>query len=194
MTDYYQEHSWEYFERTIDIDPTAFLEPIAGRLPHGATVLDVGCGSGRDLIWMKGRGFRPTGFERSRGLVAMAQEASGCEVIEGDFETYDFSRHSVDAVLLITSLVHLPHDRLVGVLHNIARALTPGGWMLISLKEGSGISTDSRGRTFYLWQAPDLERQVRHLGFKVVESSSKRSALDTGEAIINVLLQYRMHE
>jgi len=91
MSDYYQKNYNAYHEKTFSIDPTSFLAPLAQRLPAEAFVLDVGCGSGRDLLWMKKRGFDVIGFERSPGLAELARDNVGCEVIQGDFETYDFS-------------------------------------------------------------------------------------------------------
>ena len=91
MSDYYQENYKAYHEKTFSIDPSSFLTPLAQRLPAEAFVLDVGCGSGRDLLWMKKHGFEVIGFERSPGLAELAREITGCEIIEGDYETYDFS-------------------------------------------------------------------------------------------------------
>jgi len=39
----------------------------------------VGCGSGRDLLWMKKQDFDVIGFERSPGLAELARENAGCE-------------------------------------------------------------------------------------------------------------------
>ena len=55
------------------------------------------CGSGRDLLLMKKRGFDVIGFDRSPALAELARGNAACEVIEGDFETYDFSSMRVDA-------------------------------------------------------------------------------------------------
>ena len=85
MNDYYQHNYKAYHEKTFHIDPSSFLEPLAGRLPPDAFILDVGCGSGRDLLWMKKQG-----FERSPGLAELARENAGCEVIKADFETLPF--------------------------------------------------------------------------------------------------------
>lgn len=189
MTDYYQNNYRDYFDSTIGVDPSAFLEPLAGRLKEGATVLDVGCGSGRDLAWMKDRGFQPLGFEGSSNLARLARETSGCEVIEGDFEIFDFSRFSVDAILLVTALVHVPHDRLAATLTNITHALKPGGWLLISLKEGTGCRRDEKGRIFYCWQAGKLKTLLSVAGFDVIKSGTMLSALQTGDPIINLLAQ-----
>ena len=88
---YYNENHKEYFDRTFSLDPSSFLAPLAERLSSGAMVLDVGCGSGRDLLWFKNKGFEVIGFEKSSGLAELAMEHSGVEVIEGDFDTYDFN-------------------------------------------------------------------------------------------------------
>jgi len=74
MPDFYQENYKSYHEKTFLIDPSSFLEPLARRLPPEAFILDVGCGSGRDLVWMKKRGFEVIGFERSPGLAELARE------------------------------------------------------------------------------------------------------------------------
>jgi SAM-dependent methyltransferase len=91
MPDFYQKNYKVYHEKTFSIDPSSFLEPLARRLPAEAFILDVGCGGGRDLLWMKKRGFDVIGFERSPGLAELARDNVGYEVIEGDFETYDFN-------------------------------------------------------------------------------------------------------
>ena len=110
--DYYHRHYRAYFRRTVDVDPASFLQPLADRLAPGARILDVGCGSGRDLQWLRQRGFQPTGLERSPGLARLAQTHSGCPVLVEDFDQFDFSTASYDAILLIGSLVHVPHNLL----------------------------------------------------------------------------------
>ena len=85
--------------------------------------MDVGCGSGRDLLWFRERGYSVVGFEKSKGLVQLARKNTGCEVIEGDFETYDFSWLSMDAILLVGALVHLSYEKFKPVFENISTCL-----------------------------------------------------------------------
>jgi SAM-dependent methyltransferase len=152
MSNYYQKNYKAYHEKTFSIDPTSFLAPLAQRLPAEAFVLDVGCGSGRDLLWMKKRGFDVIGFERSYGLAELARDNVGCEVIQGDFETYDFSSIFVDAIMLVGALVHVPHERFSEVFKNITASISRRGNVLITLKEGQGDRTDADKRIFYLWE------------------------------------------
>jgi SAM-dependent methyltransferase len=188
MDDYYEKNCAAYFARTAPIDPTPFLKPFADRLPAGATILDVGCGSGRDLLWLKDRGFAVTGFERSPGLAALARRHAGCRVIEGDFAEFDFASLALDAVLLCGCLVHFPPGQLPAVLENILKALKRPGWVFLSLKAGRGQKTDQWGRTFYFWQADDLARLLENRGLKILDFSRSVSATGTGEPWLGYVL------
>ena len=189
MPDYYQKNYKAYYEKTFSIDPTSFLKPLAQRLPAEAFILDVGCGSGRDLRWMKKRGFDVIGFERSPGLAELARDNAGCEVIEGDFETYDFSSILVDGLMLVGALVHIPHERFSKVFENITSAIPENGSVLITLKEGSGDRTDSYGRTFYLWDDPKAREVFDPLGFKVCDFSTSVSKTGSGDVWFSYVLE-----
>ena len=188
MSDFYHENYNAYHEKTFSIDPTSFLAPLARRLPAGAKVLDVGCGSGRDLLWMKNKGFDVIGFERSSGLAEIAWGNAECEIIEGDFETYDFSQMKVDAVIFVGALVHLTKERFSNVFENITFSLTDHGHALITLKEGLGEKTDSEGRTFYLWQDEEARDVFDNLGFKVSDFSKSVSKTGSGEVWMSYVL------
>ena len=177
-----------YHEKTFSIDPSSFLEPLARRLPAEAFILDVGCGSGRDLLWMKNKGFEVIGFERSPELAELARENAGCEVIEGDFETYDFSSILVDGVMLIGALVHTPYERFAEVFKNITAALPKHGNVLITLKEGSGSRTDSDNRTFYLWQDQKAREIFDTFGFEVRDFSKAVSKTGSNDVWMSYVL------
>jgi SAM-dependent methyltransferase len=188
MSDYYQKNYKSYHEKTISIDPSSFLAPLAQRLPPEAFVLDVGCGSGRDLLWMKKRGFDVIGFERSPGLAELARGNAGCEVIEGDFETYDFSSIFVDGVILVGALVHIPHEKFPKIFVNITSAISKNGSVLITLKQGAGDRADADGRIFYLWQDPKARELFDDLGFNVCNFSTSISKTGSGDVWLSYVL------
>ena len=188
MSDYYQKNYKGYHEKTFSIDPTSFLAPLAQRLSPEAFVLDVGCGSGRDLLWMKKQGFDVIGFERSPGLAELARDNAGCEVIEGDFETYDFSSIFVDGVVLVGALVHVPHERFSEVFKNITASISRRGNVLITLKEGQGDRIDADNRTFYLWEDPKAREMFDALGFKMCDFSSSVSKTGSGDVWLSYVL------
>ena len=188
MSDFYQKNYKAYHEKTFSIDPSSFLEPLARRMPAEAFILDVGCGSGRDLLWMKKQGFDVIGFERSPELAELARENAGCEVIEGDFETYDFSTIMVDAVMLVGAMVHTPYERFAKVFKNITAAISSRGKVLITLKEGQGDRSDADNRTFYLWQDQKAHEMFDTLGFEVRDFSKAVSKTGSGAVWLGYVL------
>lgn len=189
IPDFYQIHASEYHGRTFSVDSTSFLLPLVAKLAAGASILDVGCGSGRDLLWLKNRGFSVRGFEGSPALAELARKNVGCGVVEGDFTTYDFSAMRADAVILIGALVHVLPADVVSVLRNIAAALKVDGLMLITVKEGDNRSEGVDGRIFYLYQDHDLRTVFAALGFAVLDFSRDVSQMGTGEIWLRYLLK-----
>ena len=180
MSDYYQRFARPYNQRTFAVDPAAFLQPLLDILPTGSRILDVGCGSGRDLLWLRRRGFAMTGCERSETLAALAEAQSGCPVIRGDFRTFDFSQFSFEGLLLVAALVHVPHGELAGVLSGILKALRPGGIVLLSLKKGDGF-VDAEGRRFYRWPPALLDPILERLGLVAWRAAELPSAMGAAD-------------
>jgi len=141
------------------------------------------------MLWFKNHGFYVTGFERSDGLARLARQHSGCDVIEGDFNTFDFTSLPCDAILLTGSLVHVPHDTLQLAIKNVTAGLRPGGKLLISLKQGNGTVTDKRGRRFYFWQTYALEDMFPRLGFSVLEFNQQVSKVNHNDVWLAYVLE-----
>ncbi|MFC1524024.1 class I SAM-dependent methyltransferase [Thermodesulfobacteriota bacterium] len=186
--DYYQKEFTAYHQETFSVDPAPFLTPLTDRLPAPAHILDIGCGSGRDLRWFCERGYSGTGFEGSQGLAELARRNSGCPIIEGDFSGYDFSSLPADGILLIGALVHLGHDIFKDVLSNCLQALHGNGLVLITLKEGDGTRTDQRGRLFHLWHHEDVMKIFHNLGLTLVDFSRNVSQIRPDDIWLGYLL------
>lgn len=193
MVNYYEIHGEAYFLRTAGVDPAGFLRPFTKFLSPGAAVLDVGCGSGRDLRWLKSEGFRPVGMDRATALVRLARTHSGCPVICADFEVFDFSvpphAQAYDAILCAGAFVHLPHERLESVMKRILDALAPGGIFYVSVKEGDGAAADAYGRPFYFWRDAALRPLFSCLNFRVLHFQSGPSALGTEDIWLTYVLK-----
>jgi len=138
---------------------------------------------------MKKKGFDVIGFERSPGLAELARDNVGCEVIQGDFETYDFSTILADGIMAIGGLVHVPHERFSDVFQNITSAIPGNGSVLITLKEGSGDRTDSDGRIFYLWEDPKARELFDTLKFKVCDFSTSVSKTGSDDFWLSYVLE-----
>lgn len=191
MSPYYEEHHHDYFTQTVGIDPSTFLEPVAGLLEPGASVLDIGCGAGRDLLWLASHGFRPTGFERSKSFAALARNHSQQPVIEGDFYQYDFSTLEFDAIICIGGLVHVAKQMFADILRAISLAVVPGGLLLVSMKEGVGTCSAGDGRIFTLWLRREIESVYRESGLDVLDFSRHESKLFADDTWLLHLLKRR---
>lgn len=189
MPDYYTKHFQAYHQKTFSIDPSSFLEPLKNTLEPGCKILDIGCGSGRDMLWLKNQGFSVSGFERSAGSAKLARQNTGCHIIQGDFEDVDFAKLPSDAVLLAGSLVHVPHEKLPDVLERATAGLRLGGNMLITLKQGQGKASDDHGRIFYYWQESDLEAMFAGLGFIVLNFSKQVSKVNAHDVWLGFVLE-----
>lgn len=97
------------------------LQLIADLIPPGAKVLDVGCGEGELLAWLKAhKTVDARGLEMSSDRVTQAI-SRGLSVIQGNAETdlHFYRQHSHDIVVLSRTLQAM-HDP-VAVLHEILR-------------------------------------------------------------------------
>jgi SAM-dependent methyltransferase len=189
MDDFYSDNSFDYFERTAFVDPKNFLEPFVKRLPPPARVLDVGCGSGRDLLWLRARGYRVLGLERSIPLAALARKHAGCDVVEADFGTWDFAANPVDGILLVGALVHIPPENFHHILGRVTCGLVPGGKVLLTVKEGDGLSDLGDGRRFYLWRDRDMRGLVKKLGFRILYFDRSVSTIRNEDIWLTYLLE-----
>jgi SAM-dependent methyltransferase len=191
MSDYYQKHYNAYSQKTFSIDPSSFLEPLRKHLEPGCTILDIGCGSGRDMLWLKNKGFSVFGFERSAGLAELARQNTKSDVIEGNLETFDFADLPSDALLFSGSLVHVPHERLPPIFEQVIAGLRPGGKVLLSLKQGSGKGVDELGRVFYYWKSSVLENLFKQFGFSILEFNRQVSKVNAHDIWLGYVLEDR---
>ncbi len=136
----------------------ALLEHIEGPAPF--MILDFGCGPGRDLITFAQRGHRAIGLEGTPEFVAMAREASGCEVLAQDFLELDLPQQYFDGIFANASLFHVPSQELPRVLREFQAALKPGGVLFSSNPRGND-EEGWRGGRFGVWHS--LEAWRRYL-------------------------------
>ena len=96
----------------------ALLEAIEGAAPH--TILDLGCGPGRDLRRFTALGHEAVGLDGSAELAAMARAETDCEVLHQDFLALDLPSARFDGIFANASLFHVPSSQLARVLGDLA--------------------------------------------------------------------------
>jgi SAM-dependent methyltransferase len=126
--------------------PNRFLVAETSELPPGRA-LDLACGEGRNAVWLAERGWQVTGvdfaeagLEKARALTASRGVA--CEWIAADLLDYRPPEGAFE--LVIVFYLHLLADERRTILGRAARAVAPGGTLLLvghharNLDEGVG--------------------------------------------------------
>ncbi|MDG7001767.1 MAG: class I SAM-dependent methyltransferase, partial [Nitrososphaerota archaeon] len=153
-----------------------------GRAQGKIRILDVGCGTGRDMRAFLEKGYSVTAIDPSPKMLRIckrklrhaqhnnddaatkgAAELSECREMTFDEIPYRSEFHGVWGA---ASLLHVPHERMAENLRKILKALMPNGIPFISVKFGHGErERDGRYYTHYnmremrsiLKQFPDAE-------------------------------------
>ena len=143
------EHSAESFwEGTRDHDVSQNVEALLRHIEVEPpfTILDLGCGPGRDLATFKSRGHIAIGLEGSARFAEMARSHSGCEVWEQDFLRLELPAARFDGIFANASLFHVPAQELPRVLSELNAALKPGGVLFSSNPRGHNEEGWNRDR------------------------------------------------
>ena len=146
--DHYNERAEAFWVGTRDHDVSqniaALLQAIEGTPPF--TILDFGCGPGRDLKVFTELGHVAVGLEGAARLAAMARNHSGCEVWEQDFLELDLQESRFDGVFANAALFHVPSQALPRVLRELRASLKPGGVLFSSNPRGHNQEGWNSGR------------------------------------------------
>jgi len=136
---HYDERAEAFWEGTRDHDVRQNVEALLGSIeaPPPWSILDFGCGPGRDLATFTALGHRAVGLEGSPRLAAMAREHSGCTVWQQDFLTLELPPTAFDGIFANASLFHVPRRDLPRVLRQLAAALKPRGVLFASNPRGN---------------------------------------------------------
>lgn len=144
--DYYQQNAQTFFDGTVNVDMSSLYESFTRHLSPGASVLDAGCGSGRDSKAFCEKGYQVEAFDASSEMVALAQRHTGLLVQQMTFADVA-ARQKYDGIWCCASLLHAPAVDLPDVMQKIAHALKPGGVWYVSFKYGDG-EREKDGRRF----------------------------------------------
>jgi SAM-dependent methyltransferase len=160
--EHYDERAEDYWQGTRDHDVQqnidALLHRIEGKAPF--TILDFGCGPGRDLITFAKLGHKAIGVDGSLRFVEMARANSGCEAWHQDFLQLDLPAATFDGIFANASMFHVPSQELPRVLRDLNNALKPRGVLFASNPRGDGAEgwNGKRYGTYY-----DLETWRGHM-------------------------------
>lgn len=132
---YYEDNAETFVSGTLNADMHEARQRFLKKIPLGALILDLGCGSGRDTKAFLELGYKVEAVDGSSELCRRASEFTGIPVKQMLFRELD-SVETYDGIWACASILHLPEKELKVTLHRIQRALKPGGILYTSFKYG----------------------------------------------------------
>ncbi len=147
-------------------------------------VVDIGCGPGRDLLWLTQCGFQVLATDLSEAMLAEAQKRcegqAGAEQItfrRMDMRSLDLPDASCAGLWISASFLHILKQESRAVLREFLRVLIPGGALMLIVKESDGGEDEryevhepsGQIRFFARYHGAELWALLEQAGFDVQE-------------------------
>lgn len=157
-------------------DRRRWLAPLIAELPPGAAVVDLGCGAGVPATKILAERFRVTGVDISPVQIERAQSlVPGATFLVADMTTVEFDAQSLDAVVSLYAVIHVPLPEQRSLFERIHGWLRPGGLLLATVGAGAYTGTEDNwlgGGAQMYWSHADEETYrgwLNEIGFTLRE-------------------------
>lgn len=188
-------HTWKSYEssacdyaRNVDgLHPYKEAEKFLSLIPPGGSIIDIGCGSGRDVKKFSQHGFHVTGIDFSPSMIEIAKSNAP----KATFKILDMHslnlEETFDAAWANASLLHIRKIHLPKVLEKIFSVLNDNGLFYIKMKQGGheGVEIDNRYENLPKFYAYFEENELKSLlieaGFDLLDmfTTGKESSYQT---------------
>ncbi|CRK33947.1 hypothetical protein BN1708_006210, partial [Verticillium longisporum] len=183
-----------YLNQLLDRLPSPESDGNGDAAAAAVSVLEIGCGHGLPVTQtlLARPNTTVTANDLSSAQIALARrnlasaDVARLTLVEGDMLALDLAPASLDAVVGMYSIIHLPRAEQVQMLGQIAAWLKPGGWLLVNFGTIAvdGLQTDNwlgEGAGWMYWSGWGREgslEKVREAGFEVVVEETTEDAED----------------
>jgi SAM-dependent methyltransferase len=168
----YDHIATEFAERWWNVHLDQAIDSFASRLKPGATVLDLGCGPGRDIALLRRRGYDVIGMDLSQGMLREAQQRVGGLLAGADMRRLPLPDASLNGVWLCAALLHLPRADALPTLQEIWRVLRDDGVLYVSVQRGEGerwAYSEGGRRFFTYYRLEEMRGLAVQAGYSVPE-------------------------
>jgi len=156
---YYDKHAEAFVLQTIDVDMSALHRRFLANVPGGGSILDAGCGSGRDAKAFKEMNYPVVAFDAAEAMCRSASLSLGDEVLQLKFQDVAW-KEEFDGVWACASLLHVSESELGDCCARLLRAVKPSGVIYVSFKHGHG-EREENGREFLDMTEDQLNAHLR---------------------------------
>lgn len=165
---YYEKHAKEFAKQTTELDFSETQDKFLQQLKRGDSILDFGCGSGRDTKYFLGQGFCVEAVDGSKKMCEIATGFTGIEVKEMLFQELNVVE-KYNGIWACSSILHLSRKELKDVMVRMKLALKKDGIIYLSFKYGT-FEGERNGRYFIDMTEKIFENFLKEIeGIKVKE-------------------------
>lgn len=187
-----------YYSSNPDInEPSLFAQEVGKNLVKSKTILELGCGNGRDSIYFSKLGLNVTAIDASDGVIRQLKQkydenniyficddfVSSSAIFSGQYD-YVYSRFSLHAI---------NEEQETEVLHNVYKALKQGGKFFVEDRSvndelyGQGKKV---GKNSYIFdghfrrfiEIDQLVEKMKNVGFEILSASEERGFAPLGDS------------
>lgn len=187
--DYYNTFYKKFITDTLEANASELHHSFLKHLPKGASILDLGCGSGRDSKVFLNLGYKVCALDGSKELYKFASEYIGQEVLCKTFDEIDFEEE-FEGIWACASLLHIPYKDLPNIFKKLWKALKQEGYLYASFKYGD-FEGERKSRYFTDLTEDKFKKLLKPFNeFEIVETTITRDIRKgrEGEKWLNVVL------
>ncbi|RLV60025.1 class I SAM-dependent methyltransferase [Parashewanella curva] len=146
-SDYYNQNAQAFYDGSINVNVQPLYDRFLPYIPKGGSIIDAGCGSGRDSKFFAEQGYQVTAFDASEQLVELAKAHTQLTIFHSTFLSFEVKKGRFDAIWACASLLHVSQTELNKTFKHLAQFLKVGGVFYCSFKLGDE-EVESGGRRF----------------------------------------------
>ena len=187
---YYNSKATTFVSDTINVSFTSIQDTFLEYLPSHGTILDFGCGSGRDAKYFLSKGYSVDAIDGSGELCKIASEFTGIPVKHMLFAELD-ETEKYDGIWACASILHVEKDKLPDILEKMTNALKTNGVIYASFKNGE-FEGEKNGRYFtYLTEESfkELVKNISHISIEKIWITGDVREERGEERWLNILLR-----
>ncbi len=146
---FFDKHAADYHKESFVQNTISEVDFVARELnlPAGATILDIGCGSGRHALELARRGYKVTGIDISNNMLEIGRKKAKEENLDAIFVQADATEYiaekEYDACICLCegafgllSQEEDPFEHSLSILGNIGRSIKTGAKFILTCSNG----------------------------------------------------------
>ena len=163
---FYNDNAKLYLSSIENANISDQLLVFLNHIPTGGKILDGGCGTGRDSLYMIQQGYDVTAFDASEKMAEIASAQTGLNVSVNTFEQIELPNNFFDGVWCMSSLLHVSRNNMLDVINKLYRSLKNDGYFYCTYKLRDYDFSEG-GRSFTCYDEESFRELINQTKFRI---------------------------